>query len=224
MQTNGDALAVSAAKRPPAVTYKSLYSFKGVPDGATPYAGGLIDVNGTLYGTTRLGGATGIGTVFKVSTSDGTESVLYSFHGTQGAFPSAALIDVNGALYGTTFGGGATGAGTVFEVSTRGKERVLHSFSGTDGAGPSAALIDVNGALYGTAYGGGASGGGTVFEVSTSGNESVLYSFKGDPSDGQNPPGGGLIDVNGTLYGTTEAGGGSASCFSGCGTVFKVSL
>ena len=33
-----------------------LYSFKGTPDGSSPYAG-LIDVNGTLYGTTYHGGA-----------------------------------------------------------------------------------------------------------------------------------------------------------------------
>ena len=35
-----------------------LYSFRGVPDGAHPIAP-LIDVNGTLYGTTEYGGIDG---------------------------------------------------------------------------------------------------------------------------------------------------------------------
>ncbi|MGA8325772.1 MAG: hypothetical protein WB757_06785 [Candidatus Cybelea sp.] len=50
-------------------------------------------------------------------------------------------------------------------------------------------------------------GDGTVFSVTPSGIEAVLYSFSGG-SDGKNPESG-LIDVNGTLYGTTPYGGGS---------------
>jgi hypothetical protein len=33
----------------------AFYSFQGPPDGEYPFAG-LIDVNGTLYGTTQAGG------------------------------------------------------------------------------------------------------------------------------------------------------------------------
>ena len=42
---------------------KMLHSFGYGSDGATPLAG-LIDVKGTLYGTTSAGGAHGDGTVF----------------------------------------------------------------------------------------------------------------------------------------------------------------
>ena len=42
---------------------KVLHSFGYGSDGATPLAG-LIDVNGTLYGTTSAGGTYGDGTVF----------------------------------------------------------------------------------------------------------------------------------------------------------------
>ena len=42
-----------------------VYSFKGFPDGDDPDAG-LIDVGGTLNGTTEGGGAVDAGTVFKV--------------------------------------------------------------------------------------------------------------------------------------------------------------
>jgi uncharacterized repeat protein (TIGR03803 family) len=43
-----------------------VYSFKGDNDGQYPYAG-LIFVNGSLYGTTNVGGPSNAGTVFKVT-------------------------------------------------------------------------------------------------------------------------------------------------------------
>jgi uncharacterized repeat protein (TIGR03803 family) len=223
-QVNGDALAVDAAKQPPAVTYQSLFSFNRTA-GAGPTSGALIDVNGTLYGTTLVGGTSNMGTVFEMSTSGKDESVLYSFKsGTDGSEPQAGLIYVNGTLYGTTVVGGTSNMGTVFAVSTSGTgtDSVLHSFgSGTDGATPTSALIDVNGALYGTTLYGGTSNMGTVFEMSTSGTGtySVLHSFVGSGADGAGPDApGGLIDVNGTLYGTTVRGGAN-----GLGTVFEMS-
>jgi uncharacterized repeat protein (TIGR03803 family) len=212
-----------AALHPPAVTYKSLYSFKGGTDGRGPFGAALIDVKGILYGTTLNGGGSNRGTVFTVSTS-GTESVLHSFGGADGSSPSAALIDVNGTLYGTTGGGGPSNGGTVFAMSTSGTESVLHSFelccgTGTDGSYPELAdLTSVNGTLYGTTTSGGVSGHGTVFAVSTSGAERVLHNFGGGGggADGSTPFGG-LTYANGTLYGTTAGGGAN-----GGGTVFAV--
>lgn len=43
-----------------------LYRFKGGSDGANPYSG-LTDLNGTLYGTTRVGGVANLGTVYRIS-------------------------------------------------------------------------------------------------------------------------------------------------------------
>jgi uncharacterized repeat protein (TIGR03803 family) len=42
-----------------------LYTFHGGNDGNTPLAG-LVNVNGTLYGTTFRGGNADKGTVFKI--------------------------------------------------------------------------------------------------------------------------------------------------------------
>ena len=153
-----------------------LHSFGpyGSEDGVYPTAG-LIDVNGTLYGTTGGGGAScsssgGCGTVFSVTTS-GKETVLYSFAGEpDGEFPVAGLLNVKGTLYGTTADGGARcsprGCGTVFAITLSGAETVLHTFRRIDGEYPAASLIDVNGTLYGTTVYGGADGGGTVFSLS----------------------------------------------------------
>jgi len=205
-----------------------VHAFQGAPnDGASPYAG-LINVGGTLYGTTQSGGANDYGTVFKLTTK-GVERVLHSFgFGSDGSGPDAGLIDVNGTLYGTTNSGGSGGSdanGTVFKITTKGVETVLHSFisgnGGSDGTTPVAGLINVGGTLYGTTkYGGSngcldANGCGTVFKITTKGAEKVLYSFKGG-NDGMVLEAG-LIDVGGTLYGTTLSGGTNT-----WGTVFKL--
>jgi uncharacterized repeat protein (TIGR03803 family) len=213
----------------PAGAERVVYSFKGGSDGAEPVAG-LINIGGTLYGTTQNGGSPiettacpfGCGTVFKVNPGTGTETVVYVFEGgNDGIEPGATLISVSGTLYGTTFAGGTTSAGTVFSVTPEGVETVLHAFSGgSDGAYPDAGLIDVGGTLYGTTLGGGgsancASGCGTVFKVTTFGTEKVMYSFIGS-GDGAYPEAG-LIHVRGKLYGTTHSGGAN-----GVGTVFAV--
>ncbi len=206
---------------------KLLYRFRGrnSDDGSDP-SGDLTDVNGTLYGTTENGGKCGMGTVYRLSTT-GTEKVLHSFCGSE-VNPTGGVIDVNGTLYGSTTA--TTLGGSVYRISTSGVYKVLYRFpehSHRDGGGPIGRLLNVNGTLYGvTAYGGshcpGNAGCGTVYSVTMSGKEKVLYSFQGfdGASDGWLPLSG-LIDVNGTLYGTTVSGG-QSGCTSGCGIVYSV--
>src|SRR5271163_452195 len=102
--------------------YKVLHAFHG-NDGAQPEAGVIFDAAGNLYGTTYEGGAQGLGTVFKLASNadrDWTETVLYSFNGSDGANPGAGLIfDASGDLYGTTYSGGAYNVGTVFELTPK---------------------------------------------------------------------------------------------------------
>ena len=217
------------ASRASSDTFVSLYNFKGNPDGAFPLAP-LLQVGGSLYGTTSQGGtvtANGDGTIFKI-TLTGDETVLHSFAGApDGQFPQAGLTAVKGLLYGTTPNGGTTTNGTVFTTTKMGAENVAYSFiGGNDGAGSEASLTNVNGTLYGTTSAGGGTncnsglGCGTVFKIDPSGAESVLYRFQGG-SDGQ-APAAPLIYVKGMLYGTTFFGGGSGCNFRGCGTIFKV--
>src|SRR5215469_2308134 len=89
----------------------------------------------------------------------------------------------------------------------RHSEAVLWSFgNGKDGEEPGS-LINVKGKLYGTTEVGGALSQGTVFSFSRKNNaETIVWSFSNDGTDGENPVGG-LINVNGTLYGTTRYGG-----------------
>jgi uncharacterized repeat protein (TIGR03803 family) len=193
--------------RDDSTNFKVLHTFQGKPnDGAFPLAS-LVDMNGTLYGTTLLGGTDHAGTVFSV-TKNGTVQLLHSFtKAPDGAHPEASLIDVKGTLYGTTYGGGGERRGTVFSVTAGGVEQVLHRFlgKGTHGGHPVAALVDVNGTLYGTTRVGGHYRDGTVFSVTTSGTETVLHNF--DRASGPWFPVASLVDVGGTLYGTAEYGG-----------------
>jgi uncharacterized repeat protein (TIGR03803 family) len=184
---------------------KILHSFReGRADGFDPQAR-LLDVGGTLYGTTTEGGAYGGGVVFSIATG-GAEKVLHSFgKGTDGSVPEAGLVKISETLYGTTEKGGAYGDGAVFSITTSGAEKVLHSFNGTDGYRPFAGLTEIGGTFYGTTSGGGAYAYGTLFSVTPGGIEKVLHSF-GPATDGATPVAG-IHAVGGTLYGTTVEGG-----------------
>ncbi|HEY6325340.1 MAG TPA: choice-of-anchor tandem repeat GloVer-containing protein [Candidatus Cybelea sp.] len=206
------------------LSYRVLHDFGADHDGIDPT--GLVGIGDTFYGTSAGGGGwRGGGTVFSVTTS-GAENVLHRFgKGLMGLQPYAGVIDLNGTLYGTTSSGGTFGDGTVFSMTTDGSEKVLHNFgNGSDGKYPSASLVAVNGALYGTTNAGGTNscspseGCGTVFSITTGGKEKVLHSF-GKGTDGSFPyaP---LIDISGTLYGTTAYGGEYGA--GQTGTVFSI--
>ena len=111
---------------------------------------------------------------------------------------------------------------------------IIHNFTGGEGgANPSAPLTVDQGTLYGTTIAGGggscspAAGCGTVFRLAQRNSQwiyGVLYSFAGG-TDGAAPITGVTIGSNGSLYGTTAAGGGG-QCPNvwglGCGTIFNL--
>ncbi|MEJ0047630.1 MAG: choice-of-anchor tandem repeat GloVer-containing protein [Rhodospirillales bacterium] len=140
-------------KLAPDGTETLLYSFSGGSDGGNPLGGLIVDKAGTLYGATAAGGTDGWGTVFTL-TPDGTETVLYSFTGSNdGAYPFGSLIrDKAGNFYGTAGQGGINGYGTAFKLARHGTLTVLHAFGAylSDGQTPRAGLIaDQYGNFYG---------------------------------------------------------------------------
>jgi len=103
----------------------TLYSFKGLSDGAWPLGPLWRDSLGNLFGTTSNRGTKHepVGTVFKlkapaVSGGAWTFVLLHDFGITpdDGAIPKGGLILQNGFLYGTTALGGIDNHGTVFSV------------------------------------------------------------------------------------------------------------
>jgi uncharacterized repeat protein (TIGR03803 family) len=111
----------------------------------------------------------------------------------------------------------------VFELAADGTFTTLHTFTGgRDGANPggTALTIDAQGTLYGTTVAGGLANGGTVWRLRR-GKMKVLHSF-GLGSDGYWPQAGVLLGSDGSLTGTTTAGGNGCSATQGCGTVFRL--
>jgi uncharacterized repeat protein (TIGR03803 family) len=212
-----------------------LYSFKGGTDGSNPASAVVFNTKDTiLYGTTPLGGASGFGTVFKLTLNAKgtawTEAILYSFTGlSDGGKPYAGLALKANLLYGTTLDGGVSSQGAVFKLTppaTAGEawtETVLYSFTGqSDGGKPYAGVIfNSAGSLFSTT-GSGGSGYGTVFELtppkkgSTTWTEKVLYAFGGGP-DGSYARSGLIFDASGNLYSTTGVGSANS------GVVFELS-
>lgn len=214
--TAGDGIVFSVS---PTGTLTTLYNFTNTPDGANPYAGLVLGTDGNFYGTTAEGGANGLGTVFKVTTT-GTLTILHSFSGPDGEIPYGALVQgTDGNYYGTTEAGGPTspGYGTVFKITPKGVLTTLHSFNDTtDGYYPYAALVQAsNGAFYGTTTGGPGADFGTVFKITSTGTYTLLHTFIN--SDGWEPEGALIQATDGNLYGTTVRGGADA-----LGEIFKI--
>lgn len=220
-----------------AQTFTNLHSFNGIA-GSSPL-GQLIVSGNTLYGTTRLGGSSSNGTVFRVNTDGTGFTNLHSFTAydpgqqtnSDGYWPVAGLLLVSNKLYGAAQFGGNIGDGTIFTVNTDGTGfATLHVFSDGSRAGsgyggclPASRLIISGNTLYGTAQLGGSYGSGTIFAINIDGTGFTnLYSFtqlvgtNQVNNDGAHPFAGLLLSGN-SLYGTAEHGGSS-----GYGTVFKI--
>jgi uncharacterized repeat protein (TIGR03803 family) len=173
-----------------------------------------------FYGTTSSGGASNLGTIFKITTN-GAHTVMVSFSGTNGANPQASLIlSKDGNFCGTTYYGGTNswpnGYGTFFQMTTNGVLTNQLSFDNTNGAEPFASLIQsADGNFYGTTQVGGSAGYGTVFKMTSNGLLTNLASFNG--ANGAFPLGRLVQASDGNLYGTTFGGGAS-----NLGSVFRI--
>lgn len=198
-------------------------------DGYTPRDGVIQDSAGALYGTTRAGGNSDLGTVFKLAPNGSggyIHTELKSFNGADGIHPLASVIqDGAGVLYGTTETGGSSNQGTVFKLTPDVAGGYIHTklkdFNGVNGSRLSARLVqDGAGALYGASYTGGSNDGGTVFKLTPAlgggFTHTILKSFAF--MEGRLPFREVIQDSAGTLYGTTVGGGSNTDL----GTVFKL--
>jgi uncharacterized repeat protein (TIGR03803 family) len=227
--------------------FTTLHTFEGPSDGNSPQGRVLLARDGTLYGTTTIGGRgclAGCGIVFhltppptapKSALAPWNETIIHSFDGTDGFEPQGDLIfDQAGNIYGTTLYGGSSecangglaGCGTVYELTPTGggwTETVLYAPQGSSaGDSPVGGVVfDLSGNLYGAIESGGPFNWGLVYQLSPSGSgwtEQPAYIFSGGSGGGV--PNAGLIsDASGNLYGTNRFGGNGG----GDGTVFQLS-
>jgi uncharacterized repeat protein (TIGR03803 family) len=207
-----------------------LYSFSGPNDGSNPNANVVLDAAGNLYGTTSLGGANNLGTVFELSPGLGgiwTETTLLSPSSNIGN-PVSVMLDSAGHVFGTSIPSPTgTNLGTVFELIRNSdgawSDSILHTFVNVKGGQwPKGALIlDANGNLCGTTQFGGSAGAGTVYKLKPGSGGTwtfgLVYSFTGGTTDGTSPIVG-VTRVNNGLFGTTASGGTDGSS----GVIFEV--
>ena len=102
-------------------------------------------------------------------------------------------------------------------VESSAQFKMLVNFDGlSNGGNPGymSLVQGMDGNLYGTTT------AGTVFRMTPSGAITTIHTF--NFSDGSLPDAGLLLGTDGVFYGTTLLGGSSTSCYSGCGTIFKV--
>jgi uncharacterized repeat protein (TIGR03803 family) len=212
-------------------TQRVIHAFTGGNDGSGPGARLTVDRDGNVYGMTPIGGAYGLGTIYKIyrgPRGGWTLKVIHAFTGGAdgGSGSAGRMILRNGILYGAATTGGTYGSGVVFELTPRAVGRwgfrTIYSFRGQpDGSFPYGALLfDGSGTIYGTTYYGGTNNIGAVYKLSHrpvgEWNESVIYSFQ-DVPDGNSSISNLVFDGAGNLYGTTSEGG------LGRGTIFKLS-
>jgi uncharacterized repeat protein (TIGR03803 family) len=204
-----------------------LHSFAGAPtDGDLPEAP-LVFFQNHFYGTTRIGGASNNGTIFRTNANGSGYVKLYDFVGgtTDGCGANTALA-VGPAvapqlLYATTTKCGSHGLGSLYSFNpANNTETMLYSFGNYTGDGviPEGPVIYRGGKLFGTTRTGGSMNAGTLYSILPDGtNETIVHAF-GTGTDG-NYPTGPLVASGSHLYGTTRYGGAS-----GLGTIYRASL
>jgi len=193
--------------------FMTIYSFTNGLDGSDPYAGVVQGSDGYFYGTTFYGGASNLGTLYKVSmTGDFVPLHQFGANSNDGAYVDSGLIlGSTGDFFGTTYGGGTNGDGTVFRLNSSGVLSYIYNFGNYtyDGLNPHSALTQgSDGYLYGTTYLGGTNGNsGTIFKIGPTGGVIYLHNFDAFAGDGAFPTGQLVEGYDGNYYGTTFMGG-----------------
>ena len=189
----------------------------GNGDAGLPNASVIQLGDGNFYGVTPSGGASGAGTIYRITPS-GQETLVYSWSHYNGV-TSTPVQASDGNLYGTTISDGANSGGTIYQYNLKtGAFAAVYSLpAGANAIGD--IIDDGNGTLYGASYGpydtSKGSNFGSVWSFNYNTNTfTTLYSFTG-ASDGDGPNGL-VLATDGKLYGLASAGG------SGHGTAFSL--
>lgn len=206
-----------------------LASFDGSSNGRLPNSL-LYASDGSLYGTTYVGGTYNQGTLFRVDPWYSSLTVLEQLGQNpfyDGANPMCLMEKESGNFIGLTSAGGSYGRGVVFTYNQELGYMTWMDFDTGEDTGwmPfSAPILASNGSLYGTMKMGGYSpsdvdGGGTLYRMefdfsNYSYNLTKLVNFNSSGTAGGAPMAGLMADGAGNFYGTTSStSGGNPKLF-----------
>ena len=200
--------------------FNVISSFSESPEGTNPRGGAIEASDGSIIGSTSLGGVNDAGTIYRIQNGEYTKlfDLVPSVHG---GTIRTDIIELNdGSFVVATSNGSSFNGGALLRFDLGGTLEVLFSFIGSstgNGCSGSLAYDAEQGLIYGTCQFGGSLGFGTAFRyVPNSGIFSVIHNFEVN-EDGSNPEGGLFFSEDGILYGTTKFGGEFNQ-----GTIFQV--
>lgn len=161
---------------------------------------GFVDAIGFLFGTCKLGGTQGVGSIYQYEYGINEMQEVLSFDAGRGFYPTGNLVNYGSRLYGLTASGGLFGKGVLFEfIPATGAFTVLHNFQeGSGGHTPDGSLmLGEGGKLYGLTLAGGSNDRGVTFmyDVIT-----LTYTKRSDFSTN-----GGYLPLGTNLFDTRKA-------------------
>ena len=182
--------------------FLSLYGFPGSAARGPAYAL-LQGTDNNLYGTAS-GGPNNLGVIFRVEPS-GNATVVHTFSGSDGSYPSGLVRTPDGNLFGTA-GGGDQDLGEIFQIDSSESFSLLHSLTPDEGSGPLGLTLASDGTLFGaTTNSSPPLSTGTLFHADSLGGFSTLHTFAQD--EGREVFGDFVEVGDGSLLGVAYAGG-----------------
>ena len=178
----------------------------------------MVVLNDKLYGTTANGGTEGGGVIFEYDPIADVYLDIMQIPLTSGlTIPGSHMIVFDDILYGLNTALGEFNGGTLWTYDPTINE-LTKKFDFEEvatGRIPTGKLLESNGLLYGTTLLGGVNGSGTLFSYDpTTELVTKLFDFEADANGAQ--PVGGLVELDGKIYGVARTGG-----TSGHGVLFE---
>ncbi|MEZ5276069.1 MAG: hypothetical protein R3F07_06805 [Opitutaceae bacterium] len=189
-------------------SFSVLHQFSDVT-GSQPVGTLASGGAGTLYGAVSVGGADGLGGIFKLA-QNGTYQLLFSFSGLDGPFPGASpqcgLVEAGTADFlGAASAGGPGQRGMIFRIDANDAYQAVGDLSPAEGWAPSGGPVRAgDGSVVFPMAQGGANGVGLIASIASDGSVHALQSLSAG-SGGW--PNGSLAALAAGWLGVTQRGG-----------------
>lgn len=176
-----------------------------------------------IWGTTNASGSNKGGTIVKLNDrGEYIKNIQFPVAGSGGIMFSNLLETDTGIFYGLTSQNNTDPyGGDIFEYNLKTNTfSTIYTFKTLEGKSSYSNLIKAsNNKLYGLTFGGGTTNDGVIFEIDVKQKKYTQLASFSSASTGRNPKGDLVETTNGSLFGTTTAGGSND-----LGTIFEFNI